>query len=75
MQEEGNHGVENTVFSKQCSKTHVQASAEFPQKNSTAPTKIWKVVYIHDFHPRHLQREGNILSTDHTSRVQYFERL
>jgi len=32
MQEEGNYVIENTTFSMQCSKTHVQVNAEFPQK-------------------------------------------
>jgi len=32
MQEEGKHGIENTMFSMQGSKTHVQVKAEFPQK-------------------------------------------
>jgi len=40
---------------------------------STALTKIQKILYVHDFHPRQFQREGNILSTDHASRVKYFE--
>jgi hypothetical protein len=32
MNEEGNHDIENTMFSMQCSNTNVQVNAEFPQK-------------------------------------------
>jgi hypothetical protein len=75
MQEVGNHGIDKTMFSMKCNKTPRRILRRISARTSIGTTDVWKMLYVHDFQPRYLQRVGNILSTDHTSRVKFFERL
>jgi len=71
MQEEGNHGIENTMFSMQCSKTHVQVNAEFSQKLLLHQQKYEKfymfTIFIHV-----ISKEKEIFHRPITSAVYNF---